>query len=279
MSALLWAERDGGPTRMCYPASKEVTMAVAANKHAARGLLTLAVVVLLAGLVPPLAGGNFWEKKPAATWTLEEALKVVQDSPWAHEELVVPPGWLRGRGANRNAAWRNRHNDPLLQGAPERRMPRPSRGPVIRRDEFPRAGYLVRWESARPVVEAFARLKELGERASANFQSPPPRLPEDRYVITVKTTRPPPRGPDLFDRLGKKELRERARLKTQRGRVAPVEVERSGLGANAAVHFFFARSYEGEPLLRPAGEKVEFRFEGRRFTLKTKFALKGSFLR
>jgi hypothetical protein len=69
------------------------------------------------------------------------------------------------------------------------------------------------------------------------------------------------------------ELRKRARLKTRSGETEAVEVERSGQGAAAAVHFLFPREVNGQPLLPAAKEKVEFEFRGRYLDLKTKFEI------
>ena len=98
---------------------------------------------------------------------------------------------------------------------------------------------LVRWESAPIVVAAFRRLEEMGLRISATYQGPPPRRPSDRYVITVRTTKPPRRGPMLFEQMNDNGLKRYARLITKHGEARPSEVERSGVGGNAAVHFYF----------------------------------------
>ena len=133
------------------------------------------------------------------------------------------------------------------------------------------ASYLVRWESAPSVVAAFRRLEEMGLGISATYQGPPPRRPGDRYVITVKTTKPPRRGPMLFEQMNDNGLKRYARLITKHGEVRPSEVERSGVGGNAAVHFYFPLSQGNGPLLHLDREKVTFQFRTRRVDLKTKF--------
>ncbi|MFQ5695436.1 MAG: hypothetical protein ACE5HB_05560 [Terriglobia bacterium] len=197
-----------------------------------------------------------WDKKPAGEWTVEEALQVVQDSPWARTVTLL---------------------DPSIRGERLARLAPRNRGSSVPPD-YPLVHYLVRWESARPVAEAFARLEELGETTGAQFQSPAPRQPADRYVVTVKTTRPPRDGGDLFDGFGEDELAERAELKCNGVTVGAAEARPSGVGANAAVHFFFPRRHEDEPLLQKQREKVEFSFRGRRFTLKRKFTLESRWL-
>ncbi len=219
----------------------------------------LLVGLLCAGAVR-VGAQDFWRRKPAEQWTLEEALALVRDSPWAHEEHVLMP---------------HRADVPPR----ERRLERPGTGPGSPYPE-PRletsdwVSYLVRWESAGPVRQAFQRLQELGAGASATYQAQPPRVPDDRYVVTIKNTRPPESGLDPLAGIELEQWRQHARLKARRGEVAALEVEGSGVGANAAVHFFFPRTVEGAPLARQ-GEKVEFRIELRRLTLKSKFELDG----
>lgn len=238
-------------------------MAVLTGKHRVGSLL--AGALLLAGLA---LAGEVWKEKPASEWTAEEALEVLTDSPWAHREFVgfVLPlrraGSRGGRGGGREST-----------GA----GPPPLFPPGGFGDNVGSAVYLVRWESAGPVADAFARLEELGEQVSARFQSPPPVLPDDRYVITVKTTRPPRGVPDPLARADAGELLENARLKTRPGSYAPLEVARSGMGASAAVHFFFPRTVEGQPLFERG--QVEFRYQGGRFTLKSKFRLEPEAIR
>ena len=123
------------------------------------------------------------------------------------------------------------------------------------------------------VVAAFRRLEEMGMGNSATFQGPPPRRPSDRYVITVKTTKPPQHGPMLFEQMDDNRLKRNARLITKHGKVRPSEVERSGVGGNAAVHFYFPLSRGNGPLLHPDREKVTFQFRTRRVNLKTKFTI------
>lgn len=231
-------------------------MAVGCKLRRETLLLALVGLVLGVGLAP---GDDFWKEKAAAQWTVEEALQVLLDSAWAHEE------------------------DVLLQPRPRpRSLPRPTQS---RRWAWPRpafgnwASYLVRWESGEPVIAAFARLEELGEHTSAQFQAPPPRRPRDRYVITVKATRLPDSGVDILEAMNGKQLLEGAQLKTSRATLAPAEVERSGVGANAAIHFFFSRTHEGKPLLTSQRETVEFQLEFRRFSLKCKFILEPQWIR
>lgn len=206
-------------------------------------------VLLLVMVLPAVAAEQVWRTKPAAEWTVEEALQVVRDSDWAHEVHVLYPSRARVyTRRERYGVWRS---------------------PELYFGNW--GSYLVRWESAEPVAQAFARLEELGASASAQFQAPPPRRPGDQHVVTVKTTRPPPRGIDILTRLSNRQLLASAELRTARGAVTPVGVERSGMGATAAVHFFFPRVLAGQPVVGPYPQQVEFHLEVRRFHLKSKF--------
>jgi hypothetical protein len=237
--------------------------------------------VLAAGAAVATAvwAGDFWREKPASAWTAEEALELLQDSPWAKEELVLlaqprsrPTGFSEEEFPE-NLRRGSRENLSRRQSAiPETPKP-PDIVPQSATDGSASARYLLRWETARPVQAAFARLRELDQGASAEFHAPAPRLPEDRYVVTVKMTRPSRQIPDLFARMSRGELRKRARLKTRSGETEAVEVERSGQGAAAAVHFLFPREANGQPLLPAGKEKVEFEFRGRYLDLKTKFEI------
>lgn len=217
-----------------------------------------------AALALAVWAGDVWREKPASEWTAEEALRILVDSPWAHERTV-----LSLARSDRIREQQKRSGDGPRQGPVWE--PAPSHLPAER--------YLIRWECARPVVEAFARLRELGMETSAEFQSPPPSLPADRYVITVKTTEPPRDGLDLVEGMTPGELLTRTRLKTERAEVAPAEVRRSGVGANAAVHFFFPREVEGKPLLASASQAVEFILATEKATLKQRFRVERKWVR
>jgi hypothetical protein len=148
-----------------------------------------------------------------------------------------------------------------------------SRQPNAAPSLSPSTAFLVRWESADPVNQAFARLEELGERALAAFQAQAPRLPADRYVITVKLEQPGFVGFDPFavTPAGSPDLS--ATLKTRRGTVAPLEIEFTGTGANSSVHFFCPRTHDGAPLLGPGLDAAEFTLRGASFSVHSRFTL------
>ena len=247
-----------------------------------RTILTL--VTLFLGLSPAARADDFWKHKPPAQWSSAEALKLVRHSPWAKQEVVV---FLRQENqAAFSIPTGTKHCDPdaidangncLQKGrieAPVDSSRQPDAAPRL----SPSTAFLVRWESATTVTQAFARLAELGEGAVVEFQAQAPRLPVDRYVITVKLEQAGRAGfePFTVTTVGKPDLR--ATLKTHRGTVAPLEVEFTGTGSSASVHFFFPRTLDGAPLLGPERDSAEFSLRGAAFAVRSKFALDPEFL-
>lgn len=263
----------------------------ASRPHGRCGVLRLAafrtilpIATLFLVVSPSSHADDFWKHKPAAQWSSAEALKIVRHSPWARIEVVmflrpeveaafsIPTGTKHcdtdAVDANGNCTQKGRIEAPVdpsqqLDAAPKL---------------TPSAAFLVRWESAEPVAGAFARLEELGERAVVGFQAETPRLPADRYVITVKLEQP---GRDGFEPFAVTPVRKpvlHATLKTSHGTVAPLEVEFTGTGASSSVHFFFPRTLNGAPLLGAARETVEFGLRGSGFAMRSKFALEHEFV-
>src|SRR5262249_32620381 len=212
----------------------------------------LAAVFLTA---PPASGGDdFWRHK-ASEWSRAEALKLIRRSPWAKLEVVVflqqetSAAFSVPTGTNHCDTDAIDKNGNCLQKGRIEVPVDPSQQTDAAPKLSPSAGFLVRWESAKPVSDAFRRLQELGEAATVAFQAPPPRLPGGRYVITVKVEQPGRAGFEPFVATAARKPVLRAALKTRSGAVTPLEVEFTGVGASSSVHFFFPRSRDGVPLL------------------------------
>jgi hypothetical protein len=244
----------------------------------------LMLLTLISGVSFVARADDFWKHKPPAQWSTAEALKLVRRSPWAKQEVVV---FLRPENqADYSIPTGLKHCDPDAIDAngnctQKLRIEVPvdsSRKPDAAPQLSPSTGFLVRWESATPVVQAFVRLADLGESALVEFQAQAPRLPADRYVITVKLEQAGRAGfgPFTVTTAGKPDLR--ATLKTRRGIVAPLEVEFTGTGSNASVHFFFPRALDGAPLLEPGRDSAEFSLQGVGFAVRSKFTLDPEFL-
>lgn len=226
---------------------------------------------------------DFWKQKPASQWSSAEALRLVRHSPWAKVEAVVfrqngdqasysvVTGTARcdtDAALNGTCLQKDRVEPPIDSSQQADAAPRLS----------PSTSFLVRWESARPVIQAFARLQDLGERQSASFQAPVARRPADRYVITVKLENPGMKGFDPFatasaDKSPIAKPKLLAALKTRLGVVSPMEVEFSGIGATSAVHFFFPRTIGGVALLGAGPNSAEFTLVGSGFSVHSKFKL------
>ena len=159
----------------------------------------LSGIILIFGIWTTVAeAGEFWKKKRPEDWTARQALRILQKSPWAKQRRLLLD--FVGRGQRTSGTSRGGNisvRDPTREGRvlaeAEKgdiyRVPGSKRPSTQRDDIRPEASreavYLIRLESAAPVAAAFQRLKELRLESMAKFQAPPPRLPADRYVITV----------------------------------------------------------------------------------------------
>ncbi|HET6933000.1 MAG TPA: hypothetical protein VFI45_21930 [Candidatus Acidoferrum sp.] len=245
-------------------------------------LLTL---TLIFGFSAFVRADEFWKQKPSAQWSHDEALRLLRHSPWAKVEAVM---FRRTEvEASYSIATGKKHCDPDALDQNGNCLQRMKLEPPVDASQSrngapglsPSTAFLVRWESAGPVSQAFVRLEELGEHPVVAFQAQAPRLPADRYVITVRVDHPGFAGFEPFAVLAGRSPNLRATLKTRRGSVAPVEVEFTGAGVSAAVHFYFPRSVDGAPLLGAGRDTAEFEMHGAGFAVHSKFTLDPEFLR
>ena len=251
-----------------------------------RRVSLLLLVALASSAV--LHADDFWKTKPPSEWSLKQTLKLLEDSPWSRQE--VRPVMRNGSGADAvvdNSRYHcdTDHLDPNGNCLSTRLgVPDSGHGPQLDLSLENQVVFLVRWESSAPVEEAFAHLTEIGERATAQYLSVPPRLPADRYVVTLKALERPigpgqARGSLPVNPIGSLEkdaIGPRARLVVGNVIVPAAESERAGVGAGEAAHFFFPREVNGVPLI-PAGNaarvSASFEFRGQRFSVKTRFNL------
>lgn len=221
--------------------------------------LTLAAVGLL---VSPAWADDFWREKPPAQWTQEEALAVLTDSPWAKEVTIWhATGRLLQAVSREERSYITGHGKPKLRSIVTRVQTEPERLA---------ARYAVRWNSARIVQQAWERLRQVAPQVMVELHALPPELTPEHCVVTVRVVEPPrPPATHLFQGLPESELVERAKLQSdQKLAFKPVRVLRHGLGAGAALSFFFPR----RPNLPPHTQWAEFVFNrARGETLKAKF--------
>ena len=245
----------------------------------------LLLVVLLICATPIIRADDFWKHKPPAQWSAPEALKLVRRSPWAKLEVVVFSEKEAEAAYSVSTGTRHCDTDAIDANgkctqkgkieAPVDSSRQLDAAPLIK----PWAGFLVRWESATPIAQAFGRLEEIGEREAAAFQAPTPRLPADRYVITVKLEQPGRKSFEPFTVMPAGKPALVATLKTRRGLVRPLEVEFTGTGATSSVHFFFPRTVDDAALLGPGRDWAEFTLLGAGFAVHSKFTLDAELLR
>ena len=244
----------------------------------------LPLLTLMLGVCAFVRADDFWKQKPAAQWSHAEALRVVRHSPWAKVEAVVFR-WSENQ-ASYSISTGKRHCDPDTIDANGNCMQKMKVEPPVDDSQQPNGAprlspstaFLVRWESAAPVSQAFLRLEELGERTLTAFLAQAPRLPADRYVITVKLDQPGFAGFEPFAATPARTPNLRATLKTRRGIVTPLEIEFTGTGTSASVHFFFPRTVDGTPLLGSGTDAAEFTMRGAGFAVYSKFRLDPEFL-
>ena len=250
----------------------------------------LCVAGLLLALGAAAATDQTWRGKTAEQWSQEEALEVLNDSPWARTvELYQPSGRRLGVYPDGSKV--------VVQDTPTS----PSRSyeppPPFTEPEVLRAVYAVRWSSARTIQAALQRLKEFST-ALADMQAPPAELSPEHYVLTVRVVEPPSQSEmdrlgrplvvdehgrptseallvarDLFAGLSGEELRAGAELRLASGGQLKAErAQRHGLGASEGVSFFFPRTAGGRPTLTTKTAWAEFQFRSsNHITLKARF--------
>lgn len=206
-------------------------------------------------LSAPLLAGEAWKKKPPAQWTQEEALEVLTDSPWAKKVTV----WqVTGEAERQVATRRTTYQD--APGEPPVSVLTETSSTVPRTVE---GVYRVQWSSAGLVREAAQRLKQAGAQPLVDLHGPPAALPADHLVVTVRVVKPPaPPALPLWANLADAQLVARARLTTSDKReLRPARVARHGMGAGAAVSFYFPRAADGQEALTARSQWVEFSLE------------------
>jgi hypothetical protein len=265
-------EADLSPLKSCPRSARRV------RRVAFAAVLFFAAAVLA-------HADDFWRRKPSSEWTLAQALKLVHGSPWAHQEVLPVSSLEKEVSVSYPTGTRHCDHDAIDQNGnclqkgrvemPLDSSQQPEAAPLL----TPSWAVLVRWESAAPILQAFARLAQLDAKAAAEYQSRPPRVPADRYVVTVKMVESGPHMIDPFTPPVDGKPAFKAFLRTRRGMLEAKEREYSGSGAAAAIHFFFPREVDGAPLFGPEREEVQFILQGAQFRIKSKFTLDPEILR
>jgi hypothetical protein len=176
-----------------------------------------------------------WKTKKSTEWTVQEALQVLNHSPWANTESVVT-----GMGSM------DGQSTPGGMG----QKPRSQTGG----DDLNTAEYSVAWYSALPVRQAHARLASLNNRASEDELKEFLQPVTEVCNISIKGKYLKPFfEADKETAIKKTYLLVRGKEKIYATDYTPPASARSGL-----VVFHFPRSLNGTPVLNENDKEVEF---------------------
>lgn len=232
-----------------------------------RAVVHSVLILLLAS--PAGVRADAWKKRPSAEWTEKEVLQLLTKSPWAKRVTVWHVTGRRLEDVIRDQR--------LYQDAPGEPAQRVITERVESQPEVVEGRYTVRWSSAATLQHAWRRLRQLGAQALVQLHVPPPIVPADYYVVTVRIAQPPaPPATHLFYGLPESQVIAGAQLRTNRKvSIKPARAVPVGLGSGKAVCFFFPRQQNGQRTVPLDAKWVEFVFKGASGdTLKTKFKLK-----
>jgi len=234
-------------------------------------------------------GQEVRSSSPASGALEQEALKVLNDSDWAHTVTPIiqdaPCSW-------QNAAFPGLYPE-------EKALALDAGAPLAPRDVVKQDGseYLIRFQSAKPVQTAIQQLITIGEKWSAygdhkwfaSTTDGPTDLANARYnvadmiTVAVILKRPGPQGTTLFD-YGYEESGRRfsshsfrvwpcAGLRTANGQVsAHVVPDAFGHdGKSKVLQLSFPRLIDGKPLISEVHQQVEFRLVVNKRVFETTF--------
>ena len=240
--------------------------------------------------VIPALGQQDFLSRPSYLWNEEDALKVLNNSPWAHSVTTSTQDAACG------------YKNPAFPGeiAPERAELLEMEAPTPPSSEVKSDGaeYLIRWLSVKPVQDAIQRLLVLDEKWRAygwNFHRNdrsfgPTDVSRGHYnfndmlTVSIILLKPGPGGASFIDYAfrdsGKlypaKGLHNFicAGLRTANGVVyAHVGGPMGEPPDHSAITMSFPSQIEGRPLITKADERVEFRFVAMQRVFETTFTI------
>jgi hypothetical protein len=233
--------------------------------------------LLVLGLAVPMLGQQDFLSKPPALWTEQDALKVLNDSPWAHSVTTSTQDEACG------------YRSPAIPGefTEEQSESGELRYPTAASMQVKSDGaeYLIRWSSAKPVQAAVQRLIAAPDEKWPEYRNRYMRndpsygrtdLSEgcynlnDMITISVILKKSGPGGTSFGDyAFGSRRTYPVkgldpficAGLRTANGVVyAHVVSDLGHLPGHPAITMSFPSLVEGKPLINKLDEKVEFRF-------------------
>jgi hypothetical protein len=204
------------------------------KKRSFKNLFGLVLSILLI-MTLSLWAAEPWKTKKSTEWSVQEALQVLNHSPWANTESVVT-----------GMSFMDGQSTPGGMG----QKPRPQTGG----DDLSTAEYSVAWYSATPVRQAHARLASLNNRASEDelkgFLQPVTEV----CNISIKGNYLKPFfEADKEAVIKKTYLLVKGKEKIYATDYTPPASARAGL-----VLFHFPRSLNGAPILNENDKDVEF---------------------
>jgi hypothetical protein len=250
--------------------------------------------MLLIWCTPPVTGQEHSPNSPASESIEQEALKVLNDSDWAH---TVKPSLQDTRCTYQNPAFPGLYPEDKA-AALDAMAPTTPPDPV-RPDD---SEYLIRFQSAKPVQTAIQELLAMGEKWAAygtrkhqvSEDDGPTDLANARYniadmiTIAVILKQVGPDGTSMFNygyednghKLPSHSFRlwPCAGLRTSNGEVfARIVPEAFGHdGKSKVLQLSFPRLIDGKPLISNVHEKVEFRLVVNQRVFETTFYIKAS---
>lgn len=252
--------------------------------------MIMASCLLLAAAIPAATDDGYLQKAPES-WTEEEALNVLNDSPWAK---TVKPSSQDTACGYKNPAIPGEYSEEDSERIENLEPTGPSES--VKPDE---AEYLVRWQSAKPMQKAVERLLALGDQwkeygyQHGEVGGGPSDLKNSRYNtadmfgVSVILKHKAPNGESFLDYLF--DVQKRAfptkgthlwacsGIKTEEG-MASARVAKAGIDSHENYSFtlWFPSSAHGKPLITKPEEKVEFRFVAKQRVFEVTFTIRAA---
>jgi len=241
----------------------------------------LRFLIVLAATALALFAEDFWAKKPYTDWSERDAAKLLTNSPWSHEVVVVVGGALGGstgggRGGHGSTGGLNTGDMSPMSGGPGGSGEitggaRAARPETLADANGPGAASMtlhVRWQSALHIRQALVVAKVGHDKADSDQARKFIEQPMPYYVVAV-TGLPPAR----IARISDDQLPELAKGATiVRKDKDPIvaEVAQKVPGEPGALAFLFPKT----AAITLEDKEVEFVSKVGRLELKHKFKLK-----
>lgn len=209
-------------------------------------------LVATASLWTLLSAGKAWEEKPFLEWSRDEALRVLNESPWAQQVVFRE---LSAAAAPGPAAPNTQPSEGSRSFPPPQRSSASS-GVQTRTTAVYTIGFL----SARPLRMALARLaminSGLDESRARQFAGENP-FPDQ---VAISVVAPGEQRDSIMMTLGTADLRDSTylELKKSKRRIALERYLKPGEEGNDQAIFFFRRLDQGKDLLTLAEDEVKF---------------------